>query len=519
MRISLLMLIFTIAYTSGESAGKNWWEGAVFYEVFVRSFYDSDADGIGDIKGLTEKLNYLNDGKPETKGDLGIDALWLMPIMPSPSYHGYDVTDYRNINPDYGNLPDFRRFLKEAHSRGIKVIIDFVPNHTSNKHPWFKKSLKANQNAQNAFRNFYIWQNDNEVGANWHKTPSGSYYGFFSPVMPDLNYKNRDVRKQIEKAGKFWIEDVGVDGFRLDAVKYLVENGENIQNTNGTLRVLKNLRKAWKGLSEDVFIIGEIWDNAEVIREYTIKDCVDMGFEFLFAWTLIEGIKDCRPDKIAQKLERACICYPDMRFAPFLSNHDQNRIFSQIGKDEAKMKLAAAVLLTSPGTPFLYYGEEIGMAGTKPDTEIRKPMQWSAGKNAGFSKAQPWQKPNENFRQFNVQSMEFQEQSLLNWYKKLIRLRSRNKALSRGDFTLLEAGCDSILAFQRSCKGEIIAVVHNFSEENADVDDLMIKAYETNTDLRLERLIGSRLDAKESSLTITGTAKPCSTEIFRITAD
>ncbi|AQQ08832.1 Alpha-amylase precursor [Sedimentisphaera cyanobacteriorum] len=514
MRICVLLLIFTCC-ASVESAEERWWEGAVFYEVFVRSFYDSDADGIGDIKGLIQKLDYLNDGSPETTSDLGINALWLMPIMPSPSYHGYDVTDYRDINPDYGNLLDFGRFLEEAHSRGIKVIIDFVPNHTSNKHPWFKNSLKAHQDS---YRNFYVWRDDPEGRENWHKAQSGSYYGFFSRVMPDLNYRCSEVRRRVKNAGRFWIEEVGVDGFRLDAVKYLVENEGEIQNTAGTFRVLKQLRKNWKSCSEDVFIIGEIWDQADVIREYTIKGCVDMGFQFPFSWALVEDIKDRTPNKISQIIDKACSDYSDFSFAPFLSNHDQNRIFSQLSKNMAEMKLAAAVLLTSPGTPFIYYGEEIGMTGTKPDPEIRKPMQWSAGQNAGFTKGLPWKKPNENFNQFNVEKMETDEHSLLNWYKKLIRLRNQSQSLRCGDFKLLNSDADPILAFQRRWEDEIIAVVHNFSENKSSVNGIKIIGRNRKSKVCFEKLLGRSLKIKTDSLVISGIAKPHSTEIFRITA-
>ena len=211
-----------------------WWDDAVFYEIFVRSFYDSDGDGIGDLRGIIEKLDYLNDGNPNTTNDLGVTGLWLMPIFPSPSYHGYDVTDYRDINPDYGTMADFRALVEAAHARGIKVIIDFVGNHTSDQHPWFQSSA-----ANTAKRDWYLWNTfkpdyrgpwGQEV---WHERNNNYYYGIFWGGMPDLNYNTPAVTNEIKDIVRYWYNDIGVDGFRIDAVKHWIE-GKPARNTPAT---------------------------------------------------------------------------------------------------------------------------------------------------------------------------------------------------------------------------------------------------------------------------------------------
>ncbi len=221
------------------TGGMPWWNDTIFYEVFVRSFYDSvpaagsGGDGIGDLNGLIQKLDYLNDGNPATTNDLGVSGIWLMPIMASPSYHGYDVSDYYKVNPDYGTNDDFKRLMQEAHKRGIYVIVDLVLNHTSSQHPWFIESRDPNS----AKRDWYVWSKDKPEGTGWHETPSGYYYGYFSDGMPDLNYKNPAVTEEMHKVTQFWLADMGADGFRLDAVKYLYEDGRVIESA---LRPLTN---------------------------------------------------------------------------------------------------------------------------------------------------------------------------------------------------------------------------------------------------------------------------------------
>ena len=229
--------------------GYPWWNDSVFYEIFVRSFYDtSGGDGIGDLNGLIEKLDYLQ--------DLGVTGLWLMPIHPATSYHGYDVKDYYSINPDYGTLDDFKRLLAEAKKRNIRVIIDFVLNHTSQEHPWFV----ASQDAQSPNRSWYVWSKTDPGQPHWHRAANGDYYyGFFGEHMPDLNYTNPEVTARMEDVARFWLQEIGVDGLRLDAAKYLVEEGTVVQNSDSTHQWYRNFRPEYKQYNPDAMTIGEVW--------------------------------------------------------------------------------------------------------------------------------------------------------------------------------------------------------------------------------------------------------------------
>jgi alpha-amylase len=248
-----------------------WWNDEVFYEIFVRSFNDSDGNGIGDIQGIIDKLDYLNDGNPATTTDLGITGLWLMPIFPSPSYHGYDVTDYRDINSDYGTLEDFRRLLTEAHSRGIKIIIDFVGNHTSDQHQWFTQSASGQSK-----RDWYLWEQSNPNFNGpwgqtvWHQRNNAYYYGLFWGGMPDLNFHNDEVTQEIKDISQFWAE-IGVDGFRIDAVKHWVEEGSNQENTQSTLDWWRNYYAFQKSLSPSFMTVGEVWTSTQNILPYSDK--------------------------------------------------------------------------------------------------------------------------------------------------------------------------------------------------------------------------------------------------------
>ncbi|MGE4286834.1 MAG: alpha-amylase family glycosyl hydrolase [Phycisphaerae bacterium] len=467
MKARVLILLASLTAPLLSAQGLHWWNDAVFYEIFVRSYCDSDADGIGDFNGLTSKLDYLNDGNPDTTADLGITGIWLMPIMPSPSYHGYDVIDYCAINPDYGTAEDFRRFLAEAHRRGIRVLIDFVMNHTSEQHPWF---LDAMSGPASKYRDYYLWDNST-VLSNWHKAPSGQYYGFFSSRMPDVNFRDRRTLDEFIGFAEFWLKDIGVDGFRLDAVKYLVENGAEIENTAGTYRILNRFRSECKKINPDCLIIAEIWDNTETVLKYVHNGSVDLGFEFDFSFVAGEAIRTGNPAKLKQAVQDNYERFPFLQSAPFLTNHDQDRIFSVLENDTKKMKLAASVLLTAPGTPFMYYGEEIALLGTKPDPELRRPMQWDDGAACGFTAGVPWKEAGAQYGS-NVSAMESDSDSLLNHYKKLLKLRNESEALRRGTYRELAGDEPALYAFERQSASEHIAVIHNFSAETVSAESI-----------------------------------------------
>jgi len=461
----LLVLFLAISVTGVQSVLANeWWEDAVFYEVFVRSFYDSDGDGIGDLHGLIEKLDYLNDGDPSTSDDLDITALWLMPITESPSYRGYDVADYYAIEPDYGTMVNFEQLLAEAHARGIRIIIDLALNHTSSSHPWFT----ASKGPESACRDWYIWSDGlpsctGSWGQRvWHFGGVGFYYSLFWNGMPDLSYRNPEVTIQMFDVVRFWLDDVGVDGFRLDAIRQLIEDGEQQENTDATHFWLKGFQSVSKGWKDDALLLGEVWDSPRAILPY-LDDELDICFEFSLADAILNRVRSSRTSNIEAALSEILAVYPAGQYAPFLSNHDQERVMTRLSEVESKAKLAASILLTLPGTPFIYYGEEIGMTGTKPDENIRTPMQWTEEEHAGFTKGTPWESLASNRSGRSVAEQSDDADSLLSTYRRLIHLRSEATILRDGDLILVDAGHPSILSYLQQQDGNLVWVLHNLS--------------------------------------------------------
>ena len=446
----------------------NWWKTAVFYEIFVRSFSDSDGDGIGDFNGITAKLDYLNDGDPTTDTDLGITGIWLMPIFPSPSYHGYDVTDYMAVNPQYGTMDDFRNLLTEAHKRGIHIIIDFVINHTSSQHPWFKSARDKNS----PYRDYYIWSETNPGYAGpwgqvvWIPSTTGYYYALFWDQMPDLNFRNPSVTQEIFTASRFWLEDIGVDGFRVDAARHLVEDGEVQMNTPETHDWFKGWRTYYKSVNPNSMSVGEIWDSTTNVAKYLQGDELDLAFNFDLADSWISGISGGTTSTLNFIYKYEFARTKDTIFATFLTNHDMNRVMSQLNGDVEKAKLAATLLLTFPGVPFIYYGEEIGMFGSKPDEDIRLPMQWSGEKNAGFSSGTPWRSPKKDYTTVNVMLQDSSSDSLLNNYRELIHLRISNPALLSGDLLAVDADNSRVIAFIREDANHTFLILANLSNQD-----------------------------------------------------
>ncbi len=455
------------------SQGYPWWNDTVFYEIFLRSFYDSDGDGIGDINGLTEKLDYLNDGDPTTSDDLGITGIWLMPIFPSPSYHGYDVTDYYEINPDYGTMEDFNNLLEEAHARGIRIIIDFVINHTSTEHPWFKEARSGNDSSS---RDWYIWSEEKPDYLGpwgqpvWHANYDQTYYyGIFWSGMPDLNFHNQEVTNSIQNIAAFWLDEVGVDGFRVDGARHLIEDGKIQENTDATHDWFKEFFSYYKNLNPEAVTVGEVWDSNFSAVKYVKDEEFDLVFDFELAESLMEGINGYDGKKIQNALNFNTNLYPNLQKANFLTNHDMNRVMHVFQGDVTKAKLAAVLLLTAPGVPFIYYGEEIGMTGAKPDENIRRPMQWSGGENGGFSSGYPWESLNQNYSDWNVQDQEEEQSSLLNLYRKLIQLRNDQSVLRVGDYIPVESKETDVVAFLRQNQDKTVLVLVNPSRENKEV--------------------------------------------------
>ena len=461
----------TLSPLPQASDGYPWWNHTVFYEIFVRSFYDSTGDGIGDVPGLIEKLDYLNDGDPATTDDLGITGIWLMPINISPSYHGYDVVDYYEVNPDYGTNEDFKRLIEEAHKRGIRVIVDLVVNHTSTQHPWF---IDARSGPDAAFRDWFVWADEDPAWRGpegqpvWHRTPHGYYYAVFWDGMPDLNLESPDVTAEMYEIARYWLEDMGADGFRLDAIKHLIERGPIQENTRDTHEWLQGFYSFIKEVNPDAVSVGEAWTNTQQVLRYT-DGGVDIAFQFDLALAAINSINSGFATQVGREQRAIVRDFPPGQYATFLTNHDQNRIMSQFQDDVGKAKLAATWLLTSPGVPFIYYGEEIGQQGTKPDEDIRRPMQWrSDSYRVGFTDGRPWRVPYEDFETKSVALQEDDPDSLLNHYRALIHLRNQQTALRVGDWVQVDSESNRVYASLRYTDDEVLLVVMNLGPNELD---------------------------------------------------
>ena len=442
-----------------------WTRGATCYEVFVRSFKDSDGDGIGDITGLISRLDYINDGDPRSTRSLGARCIWLMPIAESPSYHGYDVADYYRVNRDYGTNDDVKRLVREAHKRGIHVLVDMVLNHASITHPYFVAAL---HDTASVYRNWFRWSATkpaelNPWGySNWHRSPVRDewYYGFFSDSMPDLNYTFPPVREEAKKVAAYWLNEMGVDGFRLDAIPYLVEEGAVINHSPGTHAVLREYGAYVRSAKPTSFTIGEVSDSTKEMLGY-YPDQLDAYFAFEVADSLISAVRTGSAKGLLSPVLRLQRDAPRGRWSPFLSNHDQPRTRSKLDGDTARTRLASFLLFTMPGIPFVYYGEEIGMTGPKPDRRIRTPMQWSRSRGAGFTTGTPWESLQPDSLSVTVESQDRVQSSLLNQYRRLIHLRERNPALGNGVLLPLTASNDAVTAYARREGNRVVIVVAN----------------------------------------------------------
>ena len=448
-------------------AGTAWWSTCVFYQVFVRSFSDSRKgpqadDGIGDLEGLIARLDYLNDGDSRSAGDLGVTGIWLMPVMESPSYHGYDIADHYTVNKEYGSNEDFKRLVDAAHRRGIHVVVDLVLNHVSIEHRWFQNGMVSGA----PHEQWFLWADKKPGYASpwgqpvWHSCGRRWYYALFSPNMPDLNLRNADVTEEMFAVARFWLRNMQADGFRLDAVRHLIEQGPVQQDTRATHAWLRGFSDLCRSTRPDVLTIGEVWADTDTTASY-LDGQMDLVFHFELAEAIISSVNSGTSSAIESVIARSAQASSLGSYAAFLSNHDQNRVMSRLGGDVDKAKLAATILLTGVGVPFIYYGEEIGMAGQKPDSRLRTPMQWTSERHAGFSRRRPWQTVNPDYRRVNVQAEAGDPDSLLNWYRRLIHLRNRHAALQVGDYKRVDDTRDDVYAFIREAEDEAVLVLVN----------------------------------------------------------
>ncbi|MDK2972221.1 MAG: maltose alpha-D-glucosyltransferase / alpha-amylase [Candidatus Sumerlaeota bacterium] len=487
----------------------DWYKDAIIYEVFVRSFKDGNGDGIGDFIGMREKLPYIR--------DLGITCIWLLPMYPSPLRDdGYDIADYYNIHPDYGTMRDFESFLDEAHSMGIRVIADLVVNHTSNEHPWFKEGVA---DPDSPYHDYYVWADtpekfseariifcDTET-SNWTYHPqTGKYYWhrFFSH-QPDLNFDNPAVEEEMFNIVDFWLSK-GLDGFRVDAVPYLYEReGTNCENLPETHEYLRRLRKFIDTRHPGTLLLAEAnqWPQ-DVVEYFGDGDEFHMAFNFPLMPRLFMALRqeDRKPIEniinLLPSIPEAC------QWAMFLRNHDEltlemvtdeerdymyseyakdprmrinlgirRRLFPLVNKNRRAIELLHSLLLTLPGSPILYYGDEIGMGDNiylGDRAGVRTPMQWTGDRNADFSTADPSRlflplvmDPGYNFQGTNVEEQERSSSSFLNWLKRVLRIRKQHPVFGRGDIQFLHPDNRRVIAYLRRYGNDVVLIVNNLS--------------------------------------------------------
>lgn len=450
----------------------------VYYEIFVRSFADSNGDGIGDFRGITEKMDYLK--------ELGIDGIWLMPITASNSYHGYDVTDYTSVNWEYGSEQDFIDMINAAHEHGIKVIMDFVINHTSSEHYWFKDALN---NVNSPYRDYYRFVSKYDTtqynvddmspwGSNvWVNAGDYYYYSAFYGMMPDLNYNNPKVRKEIKSAASKWL-NLGVDGFRLDAAMHIYGDYEfrsmsDKQREDANIQWWNEFARYCEGINPSVYLVGEAWQNDEVLERYAQP--FDTKFNFAFEQNMIQSVKDGRAvlengTTLSDSLENILKAYSDVDTkyidGIFGSNHDQNRIMSTMEGNKEKAQLVASIYMTLPGNPYMYYGEELGMKGSGMDENKRTPFLW--GKDNKYNTS--WEEDENNTDTASYEEQKTDDTSMYVFYKNLIRKRKSSKALMYGEYKAIATDNDAVMAYTRSYENEKVTVIHNLSDKAVSVN-------------------------------------------------
>ncbi len=486
-----------------------WYKDTVFYEIYVRAFYDSNGDGHGDLNGVTERLDYLK--------DLGVDCIWLLPICESPLVDdGYDVSDFYGILKEYGTIADFKRLIDAAHARGMRVISDMVMNHTSDQHPWFIDSRSAVNSHK---RDYYVWSPTADKyqqariifvdtqNSNWQFDPTtGEYYWHrFYPQQPDLNYDNPIVQEQMLDVLHYWL-DMGIDGFRCDAVPYLFEReGTNCENLPETHDYLKRVRRSVSDRFGNKLLLVEAnqWPR-DAVAYFGDGDEAQMAFNFPLMPRIFMALKAGTRSKIVEIMEQTPPIPDTCQWCTFLRNHDEltlemvtpeerewmwreyapeprmrlnlgirRRLAPLLDNDRCKIELAFSLLFSLPGSPIIYYGDEIGMGDDiwlKDRDGVRTPMQWTSGSCAGFSEANPSllyapviDDPTYGYSQVNVETERAAPDSLYQSVKRLIAVRKQHPAFGRGTFSFSLPDNESILAYLREYDGETVLVVNNLS--------------------------------------------------------
>lgn len=461
-----------------------------FYEIFVGSFCDSNGDGMGDLQGVISKLDYINDGDPATDSDLGCNAIWLMPICPSPSYHKYDVLNYCEIDSKYGTLDDFKQLIVECDKRGIKVVVDLVLNHSSVSHEWFKQAREYLENlpsdkepnpAECKYVDYYTFKKGEQVGK-YYKVGSSEYYyeGTFSPSMPEMNLENPEVRKEFEQVMKFWI-DLGVGGFRLDAAKEYY-SGETERSTE----VLRWLNSYVDSIDPNIYIVAETWtSDYDSYLASGIDSAFDFGyveFDSVIPSVVHNSMSDYSGsyfvDNLLSSQERVSK-YPDGIQANFIGNHDLNRIANALAFIPEKIKFAHGLLSMMNGSTYIYYGDEIGMGGSGADENKRAPMIWSTTDTTGMTKGPL--NMDEDYVLMKFESVEDQlkdENSILSYVKHANKLRNIFPEIARGTVEKIGEVQDvEIAAFTKTYNDSKITILANTSEDETKVVELSRETY------------------------------------------
>lgn len=502
----------------------NWWQDAVVYQIWPRSFADSDADGHGDFAGIQSRLPYLT--------ELGVDAIWLTPVFEAPSYHGYDFTEFYQVEADYGSMAQFEQLVQAASSNNIKVILDLVINHISDQHDWFQRSARG----EAPYRDYFIWSSDlptegwgpawdstkTDPKAVWHYHPARKqyYYGAFGPSQPDLDLTQPAVVAEMKKMAKFWL-DKGVAGFRLDAVRYAIENGPRQQaDTAQTQAYWQDFSRYVRSVQPNALLVGEAWADLPVTAAYYGDGKgLDAGFDFEFGYHVLAllqgdgGVKAefgtmAQPQAAASfsllqqnYQQRLATKVPLSYFSPFLTNHDQPRLGFQLAGDQAKAKLAAAMLLSSPGTSYLYYGEEIGLSQASDAEHIqrRAPMLWQQAAQGGFTQAsQAWVESGALFPPqqsttwwpsflasqlragVTVAEQQAQPQSLWRLYQLLIKLKKTRPEFSvDGSYQAEQLAGRPLLQISRTLGGAQTLLLFNLSDQPQPLPQTLSKTLST----------------------------------------
>ena len=458
------------------SAGPTEDNARVFYEIFVGSFSDSDGNGIGDLRGIINRMDYLNDGDPDSGLSLGVEGIWLTPIFKSPTYHKYDVSDYYTIDPQFGTMDDLKELIALCHERNVKLILDLVINHTASNHQWFLDFTKAHQkgDTEDPYYDFYSWGTQARLSGRTFSRISGSsdYYECnFWGGMPELNYDNEAVREEMLKVAKFYL-DMGIDGFRFDAAKYIYF-GDDPASAAFWEWYIAELKK----IKPELYTVAEVWDSDSITQlYYPALNC----FNFTVAQSTGMYVDAARMGNVnaltgytEKYLKTVQAMRGDAMIVPFLANHDTDRSAGYLTLASGYAKVAANLLILGPGSPFIYYGEEIGLKGSRDsantDADRRLAMLWGDGDSVKDPSEATYNQKNQQSNG-TVASQIGDGDSLYNYYKKLIMIRNANPEIARGEYTSLNLEGTNVGGFIASLDGSLCMVLHNTTNKSVTLD-------------------------------------------------